>query len=230
MSFVKCALWSFPPLVVGWVSRWGAHMWVSWVWSVPSWGAGDGGGWGWGGRCPQGEHLLTLPYSFSPSPHLPQLHAAGICPPLGNGAVTRAGCSPQRLDLIYLPCLQLTSMSTVGLSFISLKFCMFYEGLFPSTLCSGEAFNLSKKSDCIKICLCNIHFYLHGKFYFHWTPDDAGLIDIAVMELACQIGVTLRSWHNQIAGSIKPKIRSCWSLHNPLLLPSHTFVFLQHLQ
>ncbi|KAK2884156.1 hypothetical protein Q8A67_017793 [Cirrhinus molitorella] len=44
-----------------------------------------------------------------PSPHLPQLHAAGICPPLGNGAVTLAGCSPQRLDLIYLSCLQLTN-------------------------------------------------------------------------------------------------------------------------
>lgn len=28
--------------------------------SVPSWGAA-GGCWGWGGRCPQGEHLLTLP-------------------------------------------------------------------------------------------------------------------------------------------------------------------------
>ncbi len=86
--------------------------------SVPGWGAA-GGCWEWGGSCPQGEHLLTL--LSPPSPHL---HAAGICPPLGNGAVTIAGCSPQRLDLIYLSCLQLTSMSTVSLSFISLKFCM----------------------------------------------------------------------------------------------------------
>lgn len=38
-----------------------------------------------------------LPFpALAPLPHLPQLHAAGICPPLGNGAVTLAGCSPQK--------------------------------------------------------------------------------------------------------------------------------------